>query len=506
MGTKLKVLLIEDTESDAALNIQTLESAGYQVTSEIVTTASEMRAALEKTDFDLVLSDHNLPQFDSSAALAIFKERKQDKPFIIVSGTIGEETAVALMKAGAQDYIMKSNLAKLVPAVERELKDAVTRRLQQDTENRLRISEERFCQVADIAGEMIWEIDADLKYIYVNHVAKSVTGYSPDELVGKKTIFDLFPTEIRQVYQESLTEYFQQHKTFREFTSPRLKKDGQIVILETSAAPKLGGDGELLGYRGTDIDVTGRKQMEVKINELYNQEKEQRQQLQEESEVKNLFINVLAHELRNPLTAVIVSSEMLKDVPDLKDELKIKLATNIYTSANMVTKRLDELLDMARFSKGTFQLNRNNVDAPEFISQMAERFTPALEKRSQRLIIEIRPELHNINIDSSRIEQVLINLLSNASKYSPEHSEILLKAGLRDSEVYFEVIDRGTGISIEDQHNLFRPYYRASKHQNVPGMGLGLAISNKIIEAHGGRIAVSSKPGEGSTFSVLIPV
>jgi PAS domain S-box-containing protein len=497
--------MIEDMESDAALNIRALETAGYKITYEIVTTAAEMRAALDQGTYDLVLSDHNLPQFNSPAALSIFQEYHLEIPFIIVSGAIGEEIAVSLMKAGAQDYVMKSNLPRLAPAVERELRDAEVRRRRKESEEKLRVSEDRFRQVADIAGEMIWETDADIKYTYVNRVTKLVTGYSAEELVGKMSIFDLYPPEARQVYQTHLTECFKNRKTFRAFTSPRKCKDGRTLIIETSATPNLDSAGNFLGYRGTDTDVTKRKQMEAKISDLYTKEREQRQKLQEEAEVKNLFINVLAHELRNPLTAVMVSSEMLEESPDLREELRIRLASNIYESAKLLTQRLDELLDLARYSKGNFEIKKSLVDAPQFLKQVIERFSPTLEKRSQKLNVNISPELHNVYIDTSRIEQVIVNLLSNASKYSPENCEITLKAEIQDRELRLEVVDRGTGIPVEDQGKLFQPYYRATKTQGIPGTGLGLAISNKIIEAHGGKIQVASKPGEGSTFSVLIP-
>ena len=497
--------MIEDTESDAALNRRALEKAGYELNCTIVATASEMRAALANGSYDLVLSDHNLPQFDSSAALAIFKEHQLGIPFIIVSGAIGEEIAVGLMKAGAQDYVMKSNLARLAPAVERELGDAEVRRRRKESEEKLRISEERFRQVADIAGEMIWEIGPDMKYIYVNPVTEAVTGYTSEELVGIKTIFDLYPPEARMAYQTQLAECFKNRKTFRAFTSPRVRKDGRMIILETSATPIMDAEGNFSGYRGADTDVTRRKQMEAKIGDLYTQEKEHRQKLQEEAEVKNLFINVLAHELRNPLTAVVISSEILHESPDLREELRTRLASNIYESAVFLTQRLDELLDLARYSRGAFDLKRRSVDAPQFLKQVIGRFNPTLEKRSQKLNLEIGPELHYVNIDTSKIEQVIVNLLSNASKYSPENCEITLKASLKEHELVVEVVDHGSGIRPEEQSKLFQPYFRASGTQGIPGTGLGLAISSKIIEAHGGKIQVISKQGEGSTFSLLIP-
>jgi PAS domain S-box-containing protein len=507
MGTKMNIRLlqIEDSESDAALNIRAMERAGFEVEFQIVSTGEEMREALSRYVFDLVLSDHNLPQFDSPSALAIFKEKGLDIPFIVVSGAIGEETAVMLMKSGAQDYVMKGNLARLAPVVERELRDAEIRRQRKQSEEKLRISEERFRQVAETAGEMIWEVDPQMLYFYVNPVAEVLTGYKTEEIVGKKHLFDLVPPRERQDYTAKMEEFFKNRQTIKAFSSRRVCKDGREIILETSATPTLDKDGNLIGYRGTDADVTQRKQLEATLRDLYHQEKQHREKLQEESEVKTLFINMLAHELRNPLTAVVVSSDLLVEMDGVNEEIRVKLVKNINVSAKLLTNRLDELLDLARYSKGTFELKRRTIDAQGFLREIVERFKPNLEKRSQRLIVDISPELTTMNVDTSRMEQVIINLLSNASKYSPDHSSIIMRAGLKDKGFYCEIVDQGIGISTDDQSKLFQPYYRSNKSKNVPGIGLGLAISNKIVEAHGGKICLDSTAGKGSTFSVLIP-
>jgi signal transduction histidine kinase len=245
--------------------------------------------------------------------------------------------------------------------------------------------------------------------------------------------------------------------------------------------------------------------METKIMDLYQKEKQNVQKLQEEAEVKTLFINVLAHELRNPLTAVVVSSEILQDTENISEEIRTRLVKNVSDSAKLLTSRLDELLDLARYSKGTFELKRRTIDAQEFLREIVERFKPNLDKRSQKLIVDISPELTTIYVDTSRLEQVLLNLLSNASKYSPDNCSITMKAGLKNKGLYCEIIDQGMGISADEQSKIFQPYYRSNKNKGIPGIGLGLAISNKIVEAHGGKISLASQVGRGSTFSLVIP-
>ena len=144
MDIRLAVLLVEDSESDSQLIVRLLKKAGYKVISEQVETAEQMYAALEKRAWDVVISDYSLPQFSGKAALELLKEKQQDIPFIIVSGVIGEETAVAMLKAGAHDYLMKGNLERLVSAIERELENTKSRRQRKQAEDELRESERRF--------------------------------------------------------------------------------------------------------------------------------------------------------------------------------------------------------------------------------------------------------------------------------------------------------------------------------------------------------------------------
>ena len=138
MDIPLRLLIIEDSDRDVALEVRALEAAGYRVTYAVADTAAEMKAALAEQAFDIVISDHDLPQFDAPGALAVLKESGLDIPFIIVSGAIGEETAVALMKAGAHDYVMKDRLSRLAIAVEHALKDAESLKSRKQAEEALK--------------------------------------------------------------------------------------------------------------------------------------------------------------------------------------------------------------------------------------------------------------------------------------------------------------------------------------------------------------------------------
>ena len=163
MATPLAVLIVEDSDSDAQLIVRLLKKAGYEITFQVVETAAHMRAALAQATWDIVISDYSLPQFDGPAALRLLQETGQDIPFITVSGTMGEETAVAMMKTGVHDYLMKGNLTRLAPAVDRELRDADTRRKRKRAEDALRESEAKLKKAQHYAhlGSWTWNIQTN---------------------------------------------------------------------------------------------------------------------------------------------------------------------------------------------------------------------------------------------------------------------------------------------------------------------------------------------------------
>jgi phosphoserine phosphatase RsbU/P len=189
-------LMIEDSDFDTELLLAMLERGGYKVIHTRVETAKSLRKALEQ-DWDIVIADYNLPQFDALAALEIVKASHKDIPFIIVSGGIGESTAVAAMKAGAHDYLMKGNLARLVPVVERELREAENRRSKRATEEALRESELRYRLLWETATDAVLLLTPEAVVEFANPAVKHIFGYEPQELIGQSV-------DVLQPFFESL--------------------------------------------------------------------------------------------------------------------------------------------------------------------------------------------------------------------------------------------------------------------------------------------------------------
>jgi PAS domain S-box-containing protein len=191
MGSDLRVLIVEDSEDDMLLMVRELRRSGYTLDYERVDTPVAMEAALDRQSWDIAIADYTLPAFSAPDALKLLQSRKLDLPFIIVSGTIGEEIAVAAMKAGAHDYLIKGNLTRLVPAVERELREARERQKRQDAEHALRESEERYRLLFESNPNPMWVVDLEtLVLLAVNQAAIAHYGYSREEFL-RMTIADI---------------------------------------------------------------------------------------------------------------------------------------------------------------------------------------------------------------------------------------------------------------------------------------------------------------------------
>ena len=189
MSTPLRILLVEDSKADATLMSRELKRGGYDPVFERVDTATAMEAMLEQQTWDIIIADCEMPQFNGLAALELMQKRGVDLPFIIVSGTIGEETAVEAIKAGAHDYVKKGNPARLIPAINRELREAEVRQKQKQTEASLKKLEERYRMLLESSPDPIVAYDTEGKTTYINPAFTRILGWSLNEVKNKKIDF-----------------------------------------------------------------------------------------------------------------------------------------------------------------------------------------------------------------------------------------------------------------------------------------------------------------------------
>jgi PAS domain S-box-containing protein len=371
----------------------------------------------------------------------------------------------------------------------------------------LQESERKFRELAEMLPVVVFETDIRGKLTFANDKAFNLFG-NRDLEKQQINIFDYVAMESKEQAIINVQKVITGEKVGpSEYTF--VKTDGRLLRGLISSSVIKNNQESVIGIRGILVDITERKQAEEQLRTLYEKEKNLREELQEEAKARGMFINVLGHELRTPLTPLIASTGMLKEILNENGQgIENRLINNVYTSALTLGERLEELLDLARISRGTFTIRKQTVDLTILISRLVNGYKVMAERQNKVLKAEMNIcALEKIEADPARLEQVINNLLSNALKYTPANSTVSLSVYRADTEMIIEVRDQGIGIDPENQKKLFQPYHRVEQdRQTYPGIGLGLAVCKQIIDAHGGKIIVESEVGKGSNFIVSLPI
>ena len=267
----LRILIVEDSEDDTLLIIRNLKKGGYSPVYERVETTAAMKKALQEKQWDIILCDYKMPEFDAPSAIALLKEANIDIPLIIVSGTMGEETAVECMRLGAQDYIMKGNLFRLCPAIARELKDVEVKNRQKQTESQreavleaLRQSEEKYRSILETIQEGYFEVDFAGNFTFFNDSLCRNLGYSKEELMGMNNRQYTDKEHSKKLFQ-TFNKVYNTGEPTEGFDWQIIRKDGTKRSIEASVSLQKDSSGKPTGFRGIARDVTERKQAEEKL-------------------------------------------------------------------------------------------------------------------------------------------------------------------------------------------------------------------------------------------------
>jgi diguanylate cyclase (GGDEF)-like protein/PAS domain S-box-containing protein len=259
----VKVLLVEDSEDDAKLALRALRLGGFEATYRRIQTPAILEAMLAQEPWDAVISDFNMPDFNGMDALRIFRRADLDIPFILLSGAIGEETAVEAMKAGANDYIMKSSVARLAPALERELREAQMRADHRRGQRELIASEERFRSLTALSSDWYWEQDENFRFTRLSPGLKDKFS-DVDAWIGKAR----WELPYRNADWTEHRATLEARKPFRDVELQPMKPDGTFVSESISGEPWFDGDGRFLGYRGVGKDITERVRRSDELRRL----------------------------------------------------------------------------------------------------------------------------------------------------------------------------------------------------------------------------------------------
>jgi PAS domain S-box-containing protein len=504
MSQSLRIMIVEDSEDDATLLQQALHRGGYEVTCEVVDKPAAMRALLENQDWDVITSDHAMPYFSAPEALKLAKELRPDLPFIIVSGEIDLKLAVSLMKGGAQDYIQKGELARLAPAIERELREVELRRERQQVEAELRISEIRYRRLFETAQDGILILDADTgKVIDVNPFLIAMLGYSRDEFLGKK----LWELGAFKDIEASKNAYLvlQSQGYIRYDNLPLQTNNGRNVAVEFVSNVYLVDHTKIAQCNIRDITVREQALKEIHtLNAILEQNvrecKTQLESLNKELEVYNISVS---HDLRASLRRIMSATEALQkdysDKPKAKSMLSIR---NIRFSAEHMNALFSALLELTRISRG--ELKRHAVDLSSAVHLISDELQ---EKQPDRQVEFVIAEGIMANGDDQLLRIVLENLLGNAWKFTSRRAHAQIEFGVEphnDGKTAYFVRDDGAGFDMNYADRLFNPFERLHGEKEFPGIGIGLATVQRIIQRQGGRVWAKGEVGKGATFYFTI--
>ena len=252
----LHVLVIEDSENDAELMLDQLRDVGYEPMSERVQTAEGLTAALAHHTWDVILSDYVMPQFSGPDALKIVREKNADVPFIVISGVYGEEAAVRMMREGASDYLVKNNLSRLVPAIEREMDAAQSRRARAHAEGIARY----LAAIVESSDDAIYGVKLDGTVVSWNRAAERIYGFRAGEMVGRNVSI-LYPDERLDELIDTMERIKRGDHVGRVETA-RVRKGGRMVPISVTISPIKGSDGKINGASVIARDITNRKREE----------------------------------------------------------------------------------------------------------------------------------------------------------------------------------------------------------------------------------------------------
>jgi PAS domain S-box-containing protein len=509
MNSLLRLLVIEDSEDDADLIVREVRRGGFRIEFQRVETKPDMQQALAQSTWDMILSDYSMPKFSAMAALQVLNDSGLDIPFLVISGTIGEETAVTALKAGAHDFLLKGKLARLVPAIQRELRDAEARRSHREAQSRYQLLVEQLPIIVYVNP-----VDRMSSTTYVSPQIQTILGYLPEEWLSDPEFWQkrVHPDDREAV----LTGVERSDLTGRPFEMEyrMLAQDGRVVWFQDYTVLVRDHNGRPLYWQGLKFDITKRKQAEDEIRklnaELERRVEERTEELERALRAKDEFLASMSHELRTPLNAILGLSESLTELtPGPLNEKQSRYVGMISESGNHLLALINDILDLAKIEAGQIVLNINETDLRQVCQASLRMINELAHKKNQQVSLKLDGEVSSIWVDERRLKQILVNLLSNAVKFTPENGKLGLEVQTdrEEKRIMLTVWDNGIGISESGLTRLFRPFVQLDSglDREVTGTGLGLALVAQMVRLHGGSIAVESQPGEGSRFTVILP-
>lgn len=486
MGRTLRVLIVEDSESDALMLVRELARGGCSPVFERVDTEHGLKAALARGAWDLVLSDYAIPGFGAVAAARLVAESGRDIPFIVVSGAVGEEEAADVMKAGAHDFILKRNLKRLIPAIERERSAARARDAARSANALLDQERVLLRRLMEGTPDSICFKDARRRYTHLNDVECLLLGAARLEDVLGKTMDAFVPAHLAQARRAVEEKVLASGEPEIDYVERFVSADGKARWICSTVTAIRNRRNEIVGLVGIGRDITEGKRQE---------------------QMKGEFIATVSHELRTPLASILGAIGILAAKPSFGlPNSSSSLLGVAYRNCHRLVRIVDDILDIEKLEAGKMVYEQKPFDVCAVVEQTIEANRAFADNRGVSLRLERGGGQAVFLGDAARLAQVITNLLSNAVKFSPRGGEVSVTVISTDEHIRISVRDHGPGIPGDYKDRVFEKFVQvdATDARAKGGTGLGLPIAKQIVAHLGGDICVEDAPGGGSIFQVTL--
>lgn len=374
--------------------------------------------------------------------------------------------------------------------------------------------------ILNAVGEGVYGLDLDGNVTFVNPAAAAMIDWPIEELIGKSmhAVLHHSHADGSHYQREDCPIYlaFQDGSTRRITNEVFWRKDGSSFPVEYISTPMRDEEGNLIGAVVTFRDITKRRwaeeilqrtneELELKVQQRTAKLRQANQQLRELSELRSRFVAMVCHEFRNPLNNIALSvSSLNRYDAKLSAEDKADYLLAINANVERMTRMIDDILVIGKIEAKVLEVSPEPLELVAFCQHLlAER---EYHRPQVPIRFTCRSRQLTANLDERLCRSILSNLLSNAMRYTPEDKLICLKLAKRQNTVILQVQDEGVGIPREDKRHLFEPFLRGRNVSNIPGTGLGLSIVKQFVDLQHGSLQVASKVGQGSTFTVRLPM
>ena len=502
MKDKLNILILEDVALDAELIEYEMRREKIDFISLIVETEKDFTKALTDFNPDIILADHSLPTFDGLSALKITKKISPKTPFIFVSGKIGEEFAVEVLKEGATDYVLKNNLSKLVPALQRAINETKEQSERKNVEHALKKRDEQLRLITDNMLDIVVQIDSSGSIRYLSPSVKTVLGYNLDDILNLKIselIKFIHPDDLDKV-KNGFEQVFSKNTSSIEYRCKNAKDD--YIWLEAIGNVLSTNSENLKGAVFVMRNINDRKIAENKLKEYHDELERMVADRTAELETMNKelesFSYSVSHDLRAPLRRIDgFSQALLEDYGDKMDEQGLYYLNRMRIASQRMAQLIDDLLELSRLTRSDIQIE--DVNLSYIAENIANELKTSNPKRNVQFVIE-----DNITVkgDSRLLKILMENLLDNSWKFTSHKDKALINFGTKNDNgrlIYF-IKDNGCGFNMDESEKIFKPFHRINSENEFPGSGIGLATVQRIVNKHGGDIWAEGNIENGSIF------